>query len=677
MSLRLGIDTGGTFTDVIIVDEDDGSVVTTKTPSTPPDFQNGVLNGIDKIVDMTGKSPEDVTFISHGTTVGTNAILEEDFPKVGLITNEGLRDVIEIGDQTRPELFNFQTDKPPALVPRDLRKEVSGRVNSAGDIVEPIDTEQAKDVIDELGESDVDNVIISFLHSFMNNKHESIVGQLIEESEYSIDYSLTSNIHPEIREYPRTITTVLNELIKSHVDEYVTLLSNGINDRGITPPLNIMHSGGGIFSAEQAADYSIRTVLSGPAAGAVSTKEVSNQEGSVHAIGMDMGGTSTDVSVIRNNEIVRTTEGKIRELPIHIPMIDINTVGAGGGSITWIDDGGALRVGPESAGADPGPICYGSGGEEPTLTDANLLLRRLNPDYFLDGDMDLSVKKTKNIFESKIADPLGKSIEEAAISVLNVATASLSREIRQRTVERGSDPQEFTLVGFGGAGPLFASLVANQMNMNKVIIPNNPGVFSARGLLTADIRLDEAISYPDEDINISTMNNLFDELTEKLLSRYEEMGLEKELSTQKFADLRYSGQAYELTIPITNGIESSSDIESLFESFHNEHSRLYGHSMPEEDISIITLRQSGTVSTSSLEGSTTGSSNVDSRENREVYFEETGFTPTTVINRESITPDRKISGPAILEDRGSTTVITPGSTARVSEYGNVIIEREG
>lgn len=671
---RIGVDTGGTFTDVVIYDDESGEIRITKTPSTPPDFDRGVLNGIDKILDQTDATGESIEFLSHGTTVGTNAVLENEIPDLGLITNQGLRDVLEIGDQTRPELYNLQTDKPPHLIPRRLRKEVPARLDSRGNVIDELDETVAREVTEELVDENVDAIVVSMLFSYLNDTHEQAIGDIIEAVDPEMNYALSSEIHPEIREYDRTITTVLNEAIKTTVQDYFSRLDEGVETRNIGVPLNVMHSGGGIFSTGQATDRAIRTVLSGPAAGAVATQNVADQEGHKNAIGMDMGGTSADVSLIRDGELVRSTEGEINNLPVNTPMIDINTVGAGGGSIAWIDEGDALRVGPKSSGADPGPICYGHGGEDPTLTDANLILGRLDPDNFLDGEMELAVQRTEEIFRDKIAEPLDLSLEEAALAVVEVANASLAREIRRVTVERGNDPANFALTAFGGAGPLQAPAAAAEMDMETVIIPRNPGVFSARGLLIADVRVDESHAYRSAEIDADEIDSQFKELEENLRKRFGAMGFSaEEPEISRSIDMRYKGQAYEITVNVPNGEFDEAAVETAGDRFHEEHARLYGHAMRDEPLEAVTLRTDGTVTTTKLEDKL-ATSNLDAqRGEREVYFGDEGYLETAIYNRNALGPGETVAGPAILEENGSTSIIPPETTAEISDHGSVII----
>ncbi len=674
MSYRLGVDTGGTFTDVVLYDESSGAVTVAKSPSTPAAYDEGVLAGIDKVLDKADVDPGAVGFLSHGTTVGTNAVLEDEIPDIGLITNEGLRDVLEIGDQTRPELYNLQTDKPPHLIPRRLRKEVPGRIDAQGDVVDRLDETAVTEAVDDLVATGVESIVVSMLFSYLEPAHERRIGELIEGHEAPLEYALSSEVHPEIREYDRTITTVLNEAIKGTVADYFARLDDGIAARGIDVPLNVMHSGGGVFGPGQATENALRTVLSGPAAGAVAAATVSTQEGFENAIGMDMGGTSADVSLVRDGELVRSTEGEINDLPVKTPMIDINTVGAGGGSIAWIDDGGALRVGPQSAGADPGPVCYGNGGNRPTLTDANLVLGRIDPETFLEGDMRLEEDRAREVLAQEIANPLGESVEDAALSVVQVADASLARQIRRVTVERGDDPAGFALVAFGGAGPLEAPAAARMMDVETVLVPRNPGVFSARGLLVADIRVDESHAYRRDEIDVTEVATEFERLVEQARGRLASQGFEADrIELNRGIDARYAGQAYELTVPVPEGSIDGDSITATIDAFHEKHARLYGYAMREEPVEFVTLRVDATVPTAPVRDTLVRTDQQALRTTREVYFADGGWTETDIYHRNALTPGTTVDGPAILTENGSTTLVPPDGTATVSEHGAIHI----
>ena len=675
MSVRIGVDTGGTFTDVVLYDEGTGEIHTTKTPSTPPDFDRGVLNGIDAILEETGVDPARVEFLSHGTTVGTNAVLEGDVPPIGLLTNEGLRDVLEIGDQTRPELYDLQQEKPPALVPRRRRLGIPGRIAHDGSVVDDLDETAVREAVDGLVEAGAESVVVSMLFSHLNDEHERRVGELIEAHDAGLPYALSSAVYPEAREYDRTVTTVLNEAVKRNIADYLDRLGSGVGERGIDVPLNVMHSGGGIFSPEQATEFALRTVLSGPAAGAVACRDVSTGLDYDAAIGLDMGGTSADVSIVEDGEIVRSTEGEINDLPIKTPLIDISTVGAGGGSIAWLDSGGGLRVGPRSSGADPGPICYDRGGTEPTVTDANLLLGRLSAEAFVAGDMDLVVDRTRERFREAVADPLSQPIESAALDVLKVANAKMAREIRRVTVERGRDPAEFALVAFGGAGPMQAPAVADRMDIDTVVLPRTPGTLSARGLLLADVRADESRAYRGGRLDPEAMEEQFAELEGTVAERFAEMGFaEGEVEIERAADLRYVGQAYELTVSAGDGPLDDEALDDVVERFHEEHAQLYGHAMREEPVEAVTLRVTGTVPTPPMADRPEADDADPRRGEREVYFEATGYTNTEVLFRPALPVGESVEGPVILEDTGSTAMLPPGTTGRVADDGSFVVE---
>jgi len=673
MTVHVGIDTGGTFTDVILYDDRTGRLHTTKTPSTPPDFHDGVLTGLDKILDETDTDPEDIEFLSHGTTVGTNAVLEGDIPPLGLITNAGLRDVLEIGDQTRPELYDLQQEKPPSLIPRRRRLGVPGRIGYDGTEIDPLDEEAVNDAIDELVDRGVESIVVSTVFSYLNDEHEQRIGDLIDSHPSDTDYALSSAVYPEIREYDRTVTTVLNEAIKRNIAEYIGQLSEGILERGVEVSLNVMHSGGGIFTPTQATEFALRTVLSGPAAGAVAAQHVSTEVGFQNAIGLDMGGTSADVSITEGGDVVRSTGGEINDLPIKTPLIDINTVGAGGGSIAWVDDGGGLRVGPRSAGSDPGPICYDRGGAEPTVTDANLLLGRLRPDAFVAGDMTLVADRTREQFRERIADPLDESVEDAAISVLKVANAKMARELRRVTVERGRDPREFALVAFGGAGPLHGASVAEQMDIESLLIPKTPGVLSARGLLLADVRIDESQAHRSRQPDPDVLADAYAELEATHRDRFTEMGFSPdEVELSRAVDMRYVGQSYELTVAVDGTLDDRTLTETV-ERFHRDHEQLYGYAMRTEPVETVTLRVTGRVPTPAPRDVHTADGRAE-RSSREVYFEETGYETSTVWWRPDLTAGQTVDGPAVFEGTGSTALVPPNKTATVTESGSVRVD---
>ena len=671
MTVRIGVDTGGTFTDVVLYDAATNAVYTTKTPSTPGAFDEGVVNGIDKILAETGVDPGRVSYLSHGTTVGTNAVLEGEFPDIGLITNDGLRDVLEIGDQTRPSLYDLQAETAPSLVDRRHRHGVPGRIGADGAVVDELDEAAVRAAARDLEAADVDSVVVSLLFSYLTDDHERRIGELLE-SETDLDYALSSVVYPETREYDRTVTTVLNEAVKVTIEDYLRRLDDGVRARGIDAPLNVMHSGGGIFGTTQAREFALRTVLSGPAAGAVACRDVARTEAVTHAIGLDMGGTSADVSIVEEGDIVRSTEGEINDLPINTPLVDINTVGAGGGSVAWIDDAGGLRVGPRSAGADPGPICYARGGTQPTVTDANLVLGRIDPGGFLEGDVADAIETARERLAEEIAEPLGASLEEAATSVVQIANAKMTREIRRVTVERGRDPSDFSLVAFGGAGPLQAAAIAKQMQMKSLVVPRSPGVFSARGLLLADVRMDESRAYAGRDRDPDRIVGELETLAETLEARFKTQGFDADaVSYTHKLDLRYEGQAYELTVPLPDDAPDTEAVETAMDRFHTHHERRYGYAMPTEPVELVTLRVAGTVETPPLSDPVAGADGPTVVGERPVYFDDRGYLETPIVDREALAVGDEFEGPAIVEEPGCTSLLPPGATVVVSADGNL------
>lgn len=674
MSVRIGVDTGGTFTDVVLYAPEARAVTTAKTPSTPPEFERGVLTGIDTVLDRTGTDPGAVAFLSHGTTVGTNAVLEGDLPRLGLLTNEGLRDVLEIGDQTRPALYDLQVEKPQPPVPRRRRYGVPGRIDSDGGIVDPLDEDAVRAAVRQLSEQEVTSIVVSMLFSHLNDSHERRVGELIEAEAPELDYALSSAVYPESREYERTVTTVLNEAVKARTADYFARLRDGVAERGIDAPLYVMHSGGGIFGVEAATTYALRTVLSGPAAGAVGAREATAGVGLENAIGLDMGGTSADVSLIEGGDLVRSTEGEINDLPIKTPLIDINTVGAGGGSVAWVDAGGGLQVGPASAGADPGPICYGRGGERPTVTDAQVLLGRIDPGAFSESDSGSAVERVRTAIERDLAEPLSVSAEEAAVSVLQVANAKMARELRRVTVERGRDPADFALVAFGGAGPLHAPAVAEHVGLETVIVPRSPGVLSARGLLLADVRMDESAATRTTALDPSALENQYRSLEQTIVDRLEAGGFDPgDATLQRTVDMRYRGQSYELQVPFDHDGFDDAALESLRDRFDALHEQRYGHAMAEEPVEIITLRVAGSIGMPGLEEAPPAADD-RSKERRSVRFAKARARETAVIDRAMLDPGSQVDGPAVIEDTGSTALIPPGMAARVVPSGALLIE---
>ena len=490
MAARIGVDVGGTFTDIVCFNEDTGHLALLKVPSTPKKPDEAVVQGTQRILQENRLSSASVRFFIHGTTVATNTLLQHQGCKLALVVTRGFRDVLQIMRQDRPRLYDYFAQRPQPLVPRHLRLEASERILYSGRIHTPIDEKQLDEVIAEIKRAGILDVAICLIHSYANPEHEQILRSRLENEIPGVRVSLSSEILPEFREFERMSTTVVNSYVLPRVSKYFGDLERGLADIGIPSRLHIMQSNGGLVPSGTAQKHCVHTILSGPAAGALSGLRLGQLAGFQNLISIDVGGTSADVAVAHGGRLHFAEESEIGGQVIKIPMIEIQTVGAGGGSVAWIDAGGALQTGPQSAGADPGPACYGLGGKEPTVTDANVVLRRLNADYFLGGEMKVDTELAASAIRERISEPLHLGVEEAAEGILRVINAVMVKAIRRLSVEKGYDPRDFSLISFGGGGPLHAIDLALDLQIPRVIIPPFPGVSSALGLLTADFRHD-------------------------------------------------------------------------------------------------------------------------------------------------------------------------------------------
>jgi N-methylhydantoinase A len=670
---RVGVDIGGTFTDLVTVA--DGSVRVHKTPSTPAHAERGVLNGLDGVSEKYGIEPADVGFFGHGTTVATNAVLEGEWGDTALVTTEGFRDVLEIGRQARPDIYDFQAEKPAPVVERDRRYEVDERLNERGDVHEPLDEASVRAIADDL--ADVDSVAVSLLYSFENDAHERRVRELLEAQGVDASFSLSSRVLPEIREYERTLTTSLNAALKPVMDSYISRLGSRIAEEGVDADLKIMQSNGGIITADAARDRPVNTLLSGPAGGVQGATYVAGLAGIEDCITMDMGGTSCDVSLVQGGDPLVTTDVEVGEYPVSVPMIDIHTVGAGGGSIAWIDAGGALRVGPKSAGAEPGPVCYGRGGERPTITDAHATLGRIDPSRFLEGaSPDDAVARA---MREHVANDLDMDVQEAAQGILDVANANTARALRVVSVERGYDPREFGLVAFGGAGPLHAAGLARELEIPRVVVPRTAGVLSALGLLISDVLYDFSTSKVRSwtEVEVETLAEPFAEFRSRGRDRLAaESQTGEDVVFERSADLRYAGQSFELTVPVPDGEIDETTLDAVVERFHDKHRKRYGHAYEDEPVELVTLRlrARGVVETPDLRSEPVDGSVDDAiRETRDVVYDDRTHA-TRIYDRGSLPTGANFDGPAIVEGRESTVVVHPEQSASVDEYGTLLVE---
>ena len=680
MAYRLGVDVGGTFTDLVLLDEGTGEISVFKTPSTPKNPADGVFNGIGNFEDETGE----IEYFAHGTTVGTNAVLEHKGAKTAMITTMGFKDVIEIGRQSRgwpkPKIYDFFIDKPEPLISRNLRFEVDERVDHNGNIVKKMNGREIKELLSTLEENSIESIAICFLFSYANNKHELKVKDIISKALPDIFISTSSEILPEYREYERFSTTALNSYVQPVVSGYLEDLRARSKKAGIPTTIHIMQSNGGLMTIEAAKEKSVHILLSGPAGGVVSAVFYGNASGYENIISFDMGGTSADISLIEKGRPKLTSEGYIGGYPAKIPMVEINTVGAGGGSIAWIDTGGALKVGPQSAGADPGPACYNRGGKEPTVTDANVVLGYINPNYLLGGKMKIDRDKAVSSI-SQIGKKIGLDAVEAAYGICEIVNSNMIRAIRVISVERGYDPRDFVLVAFGGAGPLHACRLAEELDIPKVVIPPTPGIASAIGLLIADLKHDYSITRIQkvDKLSPSGINKIWGEMEERATDRLKKEGAQ-DIMLHRSIDMRYEGQSFEIVVPAPGGEITEGAIDKIVKDFNRAHERLYGYSC-DDPLEVVNFRLSaiGKVPKTKLKKLTKrGELGKALKHHRNAFFKGYGeYVETPVYERDLLSTGDILEGGAIVEQMDSTTIIHPGQMGMVDGYGNIIIKING
>ena len=679
---RLGVDTGGTFTDLCVLDESSGNLLVTKIPSTSSNPALAVIAGIKKLIERNAMLPEKVRFLIHGTTVATNALLEHKGAKTALITTKGFEDVLHIGRQNRPKLYHFRSRRPEPIVPRHLRFGVSERILYTGDVLKPLDESKTETIVNKIKEHGVQSIAVSLINSYANPIHELNIKSIILSIFPDAYVTISAEVLPEFREYERTSTICINAYVMPKVDDYVADLEKQLKNQKIASDLYIMQSNGGVITAKTARRMSARTVLSGPAGGALTGVFISRITKKPNIITIDMGGTSSDICLIEEGVPRLTTESDIGGYPIKLPMIDINTIGAGGGSIAWIDAGGALQIGPQSAGADPGPVCYGHGGTEPTVTDANAILGRINPSHLLQGEMPLYLDEAKKVLEKKIACPLGITLLKAAEGIITVVNANMIRGIRRVSVEQGYDPREFTLVPFGGAGPLQGVELAQALNMKEIVIPPHPGIASAFGMLSADVRHDFVQTYISvtKEMDVDHLISIFRDMEDQGMKQLIREGFtDKSVVLIRSADMRYIRQAYELAVPIKDGTLKQNDIPAIANSFHDLHEKAYGYTRKKEAVEFVNLRVVALGKLPEFQLTERISSSKEALrpiEYREVFFEGSALK-TPIYLRDHLHCGQEISGPAIIEQMDSTTVIFPKYQAAIDQYGNLLIRTRG
>ena len=684
MKYMVGVDVGGTFTDFTLSNVQNGQVLNYKVRSTPADPSLAIMQGIKEMLAQFGVAYSEVDFLVHGTTVATNALIERKGAKTALVVTEGFRDLLEIRDQTRPSLYNLQMEKPEPLVPVSLRVEARERCLQDGNVFIPLDELDLRAKLDLLKREQVDSIAICFLFSFVNSGHEKRAAELVREMFPQAYVTASNEVVAEFREYPRMSTTVLNAYLGPVMKRYLTNFLNTVKEVGIPVDPYITQSNGGTLSIHETIKNPVRTAISGPSGGVMAAVRLGELTGFRNMITFDMGGTSADISLIENGMPLTSVERKIDGWPARFPMLDIITIGAGGGSLAWVDAGGALKMGPQSAGADPGPACYMNGGTRPTVTDANIVMQRINPERILGGKMQVSRPLAVQAIEEHVCKRTGLALMDAANGMIDVVNANMVRAIRVVSVERGYDPQDFTLVAFGGAGPLHAVDLARELGIPRVMVPPSAGTLCSLGLLQTDIRTDHVCSRlinptkvaPDE------VRNIFIELKAQGMAVLEKENVaEHDRKYLMWVEARYRRQNYELMIPVEEVDFSREGLKDVCARFHAEHKKTYGYARPAAEVEFVNFRLAAvgelpkaviSQQTSRVEAGDVAT--LSPRSFRPVYFKsQNDFVNCAIYNRQDFYAGDAFSGPAIVEQMDATTVIPPNVQCLVDEYGNLIL----
>ncbi|HVV11455.1 hydantoinase/oxoprolinase family protein [Amycolatopsis sp.] len=683
MGLRIGIDTGGTFTDLCLFDEQTREVLVKKVSSTPDDPGRAIVAGTSAFLAERGAGGMgDIVTFAHGTTVGTNALLTHAGVRTGLVTTRGFRDLLELGRGHRPSMYDLQADKPVPFVSRKHRLEVTERVRYDGSVQVPLDPGEVEQIVDELEAAQVRSVAVCLLYSFLYPRHERLIAEAIRRRLPDVYVSVSSDVLPEFREYERLSTVVTNAYIGPVVANYLARLRSTLSAAGLAAVPHVTQSNGGIIPFTTAEELPVKLVLSGPSTGVVGAAAIAAAAGLPDIITFDMGGTSSDVSLVQGGEPKLTSGMELDGVPVRSQMLDIHTVGAGGGSIAWVDNGGHLRVGPASAGAYPGPACYGN-GRDATVTDANVVLGTLNPGYFLGGEIAIDAEASRRAVGA-VGEQLGLSTPETAAGILQVVTANMARAIRVISVQRGYDPRDYVLVPFGGAGPLHVSRLARELGIRRILVPPTPGALSALGLLMTDVRADFTRTrihrlHPDD---LGSIAATFAELRDQAGEWFTQQGIDgPRRRVRRSLDMRYAGQNYELAVDVAGEEFDEAGLVGLTKTFEAAHEQMYGYSAAGEGIEVVTFRVQAIASVPHVELST-----VDVPEDgadvsralaghRDVYLSpSTGFRPCAIYRRALLRPGDRIAGPAIVEQMDTTTIVMPGDTCSVDSYANLIIE---
>ena len=688
--IRIGVDVGGTFTDFVLVDEERDQIFTGKRLTTPHDPSAAILDGTARLLTEAGTEAEAVHSVVHGTTLVTNTIIERTGAKVGLITTRGSRDALEMGKETRYDLYDLFLESPPTLVPRHLRREVAERMSADGEILLDFDADAfratARDLIDT---EQVEAIAVCFMHAYRNPDHERQAKAILTEEFGATPFTISSDVAPEIREFERTSTACANAYVQPRMQQYLTRLEKELQAAGHSGALYVMLSGGGITTVQSARDYPIRLIESGPAAGAMAASYYSSLTGAENLISFDMGGTTAKMCLIDGGQPDRKHDfeaGRVRRfqkgsgLPLKVSVVDMIEIGAGGGSLANVDAMGLLQVGPRSAGSDPGPVCYGLGGQDPAVTDADLYLGYLNPDYFLGGEMTLDMATVETALAEKVANPLGLSVLDAAIGIHNVVNENMAAATRMHLAEKGRDPRRYQMIAFGGAGPVHAYRLAQLLKLDRLIVPLSAGVTSALGFLVAAPAIDFVRSYVSrlENLDWDHLNGLFAEMEEEARAMLTDAGARPdEITMTRSADMRHIGQGFEISVPIPGGSLGGDSLESVRESFFDSYHALFERTVRDVPIEAMSWRLAASAPvpniTLDFSGQTAGAEE-KLKGSRSIYFPETGFTDCAVYDRYALRPGDALEGPAVIEERESTTVIGPGGKVSVDQYLSLICD---
>lgn len=692
-SFRVGVDIGGTFTDIVLM-SDDGALHTKKIASSVDDYARAIAEGLAETFAETGLGSDDVAEIRHGTTVGSNAILERKGARTGLIGTKGFRDILDIRTLRMPRLYDLRWEKPAPLVERYLRVTVDERIDAQGRVQRPLDPSEAEAAVRRLLQEKVEAIAICLLNSFTNAAHERIIRDIVARMAPGLTVCSSFEVLPEIKEYERTSTTVINAYLKPVVHRYLRSLRDNLDKSKINAPVLLMQSNGGLTTDRAAAELPIHIVESGPAGGVIGSQVLARAMGLGHVISFDMGGTTAKASLIEAGEVTRVHECEVgggvivgsrlltgAGYTLKVPAIDLAEVGAGGGSLLWLDAGGSLRVGPRSAGASPGPVCYDQGGKEPTITDANVLLGYINPGYLVGGGLRLNADKAREAVREKIAKPMGLSVEHAAHGAHQIAAANMIRAIKSVSTERGRDPRQYTMMAFGGNGPLFAAGMAESLGIKRIVVPPVPGLFSSFGLLCAEVEHHYSRTFRRllKQVDLAELNAAWDHMADEARRQLTDEGFIGDAQRiGRTASLHYQGQTYELNVPVPDGPIDQAAVATIAEAFGREHERTYGHRAgPEEPVELITILVTGhgLSRRARLPEQTRPSRAEGARQPaRKAYFgAKVEWLETPVLRRSELDAMPR-QGPMIIEEYDATCVVPPTARASLDSRGNIVIE---